>query len=511
MRRRSIAVFIDLVLVFLSFLFVAWLKPGTMAVILPNYWVPFLYFLGIWLLISLFLGKYKIEEIRSSRDAIIPLLINNFTILSVVSILIYSFQVTFFSRSLVFGTIATATVLELIMGMVYYVFAGAVRIDEDKDVHMNGQTSALKNMTKPEIKEVKPGKFIEEEAFERIKKLIIEETSPAKYEFISKAVCLHDAKNLILSTATRFNILNQPEKEYHNIINLKQINHFRYINKFFEAINSKLRYGGIFIDFAETYMLRKKRILSSYIIPVNYIVYFFDWIWKRLFPKLPVTKKIYFAFTRGRNRVISKAETFGRLYSCGFEIIKEDLIEGYQFFSARKVKEPAFDYNPTYGPVIRLKRYGKGGKLFNVYKLRTMHAYSEYLQDYIYEKYDLAKGGKFNNDFRVNTLGHFMRKFWIDELPMLVNVLNGDMKIVGVRPLSRHYFYLYDEEVRNKRIKFKPGLIPPYYADMPTTLEEIMESEMKYLEACEKHQFITDVRYFFMAFWNIVFRKARSK
>jgi len=48
------------------------------------------------------------------------------------------------------------------------------------------------------------------------------------------------------------------------------------------------------------------------------------------------------------------------------------------------------------------------------------------------------------------------------------------------------------------------------YVDRPKTLEEIMESEMRYLEAYEKHPFITDVKYFFKAFYNIIFRHARS-
>ena len=84
------------------------------------------------------------------------------------------------------------------------------------------------------------------------------------------------------------------------------------------------------------------------------------------------------------------------------------------------------------------------------------------------------------------------------------------MKIIGVRPLSSHYFNLYSEELKQKRIKFKPGLIPPFYADMPKSLEEIMASEMKYLEAFEKHPYLTDIRYFFKAWTNILIKKARS-
>lgn len=93
---------------------------------------------------------------------------------------------------------------------------------------------------------------------------------------------------------------------------------------------------------------------------------------------------------------------------------------------------------------------------------------------------------------------------------MLINLIKGDVKIVGVRPLSEHYFKLYSEKLREKRIKHKPGLIPPFYVDLPKTLDQIMESEMKYLEAYEKHHFITDFKYFFKALYNIIFKHART-
>jgi lipopolysaccharide/colanic/teichoic acid biosynthesis glycosyltransferase len=104
-----------------------------------------------------------------------------------------------------------------------------------------------------------------------------------------------------------------------------------------------------------------------------------------------------------------------------------------------------------------------------------------------------------------------MRKFWIDEFPMFYNLLKRDMKLVGVRPLSKQYFNLYSEELRKKRIKHKPGLLPPFYADMPKTLEEIQASEMKYLTECENiGTFRTDTKYFFLILKNILFHKARS-
>ena len=130
--------------------------------------------------------------------------------------------------------------------------------------------------------------------------------------------------------------------------------------------------------------------------------------------------------------------------------------------------------------------------------------------DYIYKKHDLKDGGKFKNDFRITTFGRFARKLWLDELPMLMNLFRGEIKLVGVRPLSEQYFRLYDKELQSRRIRVKPGLIPPFYVDLPKSLEEIQKSEIKYLDAYEKRPLLTDLRYFRKAFVNIVFKKARS-
>jgi len=236
-----------------------------------------------------------------------------------------------------------------------------------------------------------------------------------------------------------------------------------------------------------------------------------DFLIKRVFPKFLLTKKLYFILTRGENRVLSKAEAFGRLYSCGFEILDEKIIDRSLYFVAIKVRDPLFPQNPSYGPLIGLERIGKGGKTIKVFKMRTMHPFAEYLQDYVYKKAGLQEGGKFRDDFRVTTLGRIMRKFWLDELPMLINLIKGDLKLFGVRPLSKHYFKLYTLELQKLRIKNKPGLIPPFYADNPRTLEEIVASELQYLKLYEKHPFRTDWKYFWKAIHNIIFMKYRSK
>ena len=341
---------------------------------------------------------------------------------------------------------------------------------------------------------------------------LVEEIGEEAYKYLSEFVELHSQTTCLLSTTTRFNILNQPNKEYNAFVNFHKVNDIKLINKFFESINSKLEVGGLFVGCGETRLLKKQRIMKRFPWGINYCYIFLDYLVKRVFPKLgKPTRKIYFFLTKGRNRAISRTEILGRLYSCGFEFVDEKYIGGLYYFIMKKVNEPLFPENPSYGPIFKMRRVGKGGKIIHVYKLRTMYPYSEYLQKFIYERNDLAEGGKIGDDFRVTTAGKLFRKFWIDELPMIINMLKGDLKLVGVRPLSQHFLSLYSQELRDLRLRHKPGLVPPFYADLPKTLDEIMASEINYLKAYEKNPFTTDIKYLFKSFYNILIKKARSQ
>lgn len=328
--------------------------------------------------------------------------------------------------------------------------------------------------------------------------------------FLSESLDKIPGKTMIFNTTTIFNITSRDNTGYTKIVNLHRLNDVRYINKFLEAINQKLPMGGWTAVCGETKNQRKERILNKYPPLLNYIYYTADFIVKRVLPKIPIAKKLYFFLTRGLNRVISRAEFLGRLISCGFTIKEDRKIKGLMFVVAQKTGKPAFNEHASYGPLIYLNRIGKNGKRIKVYKFRTMHPYSEYLQEYIYNHNNLSENGKIKDDYRITRLGRLMRKFWIDELPMFINLLKGDLKLVGVRPLSAHYFSLYSPEMQEMRTRTKPGLVPPFYVDMPNTLEEIQDSERRYLEAYFKSPFITDVKYFFKAWYNIIFRRARS-
>ncbi len=343
-----------------------------------------------------------------------------------------------------------------------------------------------------------------------MKQALINELRPDVSSFLKDYADLDVVSTRIVMTTTSFNVQNMKEDECNILINLKKINDIRFVNKFQEAVSEKLPLGGLYIGMVETHEQRKERLLKKFLPIVSHIYYFFDFIFKRVFPKLPFFKKVYFFITNGRNRVMSKAEALGRLVSCGFSIVDIKVIGNLTYFVARKNKSPFYDINASYGPLFAMNRIGKDGKIIKVFKFRTMYPFAEYLQEYIYEQNKLAEGGKFADDFRITAWGRLLRKCWMDELPMIINLLKGDMKIVGVRPLSRHYFSLYSHELQHKRSFAKPGLLPPFYVDLPKTLEEIIESELRYLNAYEKSPIITDIKYFFGVFYTIVFRRVRS-
>ena len=294
------------------------------------------------------------------------------------------------------------------------------------------------------------------------------------------------------------------------IANLQRLNDIRYINKFLESVNAQLTQGGYFVGCVEVSHRRKARFLAKYPKPINKLFYAFDFLHKRLWPKLPYFKRAYFALKQGKNRVVSEMETYGRLYSCGFRLLDTVEVEDKMYFAVEKTGEPEFNTEATYGPFIKLRRVGKQGKIMKVYKLRTMSPYSEYVQQLIYEWNGLGTGAKFKDDPRITTLGYFFRKYWLDELPMLFNFIRGDVKLFGVRPISKHYFSLYPEEFQEFRKKFKPGLIPPVYVEIPKCLEDTIDVERRYLQAYERQPFLTDLRYTSKAFYNIFIKMVRS-
>jgi len=343
-----------------------------------------------------------------------------------------------------------------------------------------------------------------------MKTILIQKIGEEAYAFLNKFLPTEGKDSLVISTTNEFNILNHPA-QLHAIVNLSMVNNIRFINKFFEAVNKKLPQNGFFIVCFETITARKERHRFGNIPIIKNLWFTIEFVFLRMAPKIWGLKKIYFFITQGRNRLLSKAEVMGRLVSCGFEIIDEQSFDGLKYVVTKKIKEPDYNSNASYGPLFKMQRVGKDGKLIGVYKFRTMHAYAEYLHDYILKINGYAESGKPKDDFRLTPWGRVLRKFWLDELPQLINVLKGELKLVGVRPVSKRYLQDIPEDILKLRLQFKPGCIPPYVAlNMKSDVNSVLEAERIYLNDKINKPYSTDLKYFFKALFNIVFRRRRS-
>ena len=285
------------------------------------------------------------------------------------------------------------------------------------------------------------------------------------------------------------------------------------LNEYLYTLNDLLDNNDLLLCHAMSARLKRELVMRRYPWGIAHGIAAWNYLWHRVCPKLRLTRNLYFTLTHGKDRTFNRVEILGRLYRAGFEVEDEGFIHGEFFITARKAMPPVDDTPPTGSPIIHLRRIGKGGKEIVVHKFRTMYTYSEYIQPYIFLHQKLAGGGKFKDDYRVNFWGRLMRSLWLDELPMAWNLIRGDIKLVGVRPLSPHYFSLYSKEMQELRIKTKPGLLPPFYYERttPVTLDEVQESERRYIEAYLKKPFATDWRYFWGIVGNIVLRRKRSK
>ena len=137
------------------------------------------------------------------------------------------------------------------------------------------------------------------------------------------------------------------------------------------------------------------------------------------------------------------------------------------------------------GPVIyRSMRPGIGGAPFECFKFRTMYADADARQDELERENE--KGGaifKMRNDPRVTRIGRFLRRWSVDELPQLFNVLRGDMSLVGPRPLpERDYARL--EDWHRKRYLVLPGMTGLWQVSGRSELDfdELVRLDFLYLE-----------------------------
>lgn len=144
-------------------------------------------------------------------------------------------------------------------------------------------------------------------------------------------------------------------------------------------------------------------------------------------------------------------------------------------------------------------RTGRFGKPFKMYKLRSMKMNAPDLR--------LEDGSTYNSvdDPRVTKFGKFARKTSIDETPQLINILKGDMALIGPRPDSTYYFSQYSEEER-KILKVRPGVTGYNQAINRNAVgtKEKLKNDIYYVEHMS---FLFDVKIICMTVKTVLFRK----
>lgn len=156
------------------------------------------------------------------------------------------------------------------------------------------------------------------------------------------------------------------------------------------------------------------------------------------------------------------------------------------------------------GPLIKLespgpiffaqKRVGRNGRVFKMYKFRSMYADAEERKKELMAQNEMnGLMFKMENDPRITKIGRFMRKTSLDEFPQFINILKGDMSLVGTRPPTLDEFAQYSP-YHKKRLSFKPGLTGMWQvsgrSDI-TDFEEIVKLDVEYIDSWS---FVLDIK-----------------
>lgn len=149
--------------------------------------------------------------------------------------------------------------------------------------------------------------------------------------------------------------------------------------------------------------------------------------------------------------------------------------------------------NKGAGAFFLQKRPGKNGKIFKVIKFKTMTDERD------------AEGNLLPDAERLTRVGRFIRSTSIDELPQLINVLKGDMALIGPRPLLPQYLPLYSPE-QARRHEVRPGITGWAQVNGRNAIswQKKFELDVWYVDHCS---FMLDVKIVFMSIKNVLARK----
>lgn len=157
------------------------------------------------------------------------------------------------------------------------------------------------------------------------------------------------------------------------------------------------------------------------------------------------------------------------------------------------------------GPAIfEHKRVGKNEKIIKIYKFRTMVADADNFEKYFTPEQmkEYKKNYKLENDPRITRIGKLLRKTSLDELPQIINILKGDLSIIGPRPVVEEELEKYGEQ-KSKFLSVTPGLTGYWAANgrSDTTYEERIQMELYYVDNISLKM---DIKIFFKTFISVL-------
>jgi len=136
------------------------------------------------------------------------------------------------------------------------------------------------------------------------------------------------------------------------------------------------------------------------------------------------------------------------------------------------------------GPVFfRWPVDGRGGRPLNAYKLRTMVVGADAIKTHLWEQNEsTGPVFKMRNDPRVTRVGRILRKYSLDELPQLWNVLKGDMSLVGPRPVLIYEWERFNS-IQRRKLETKPGMICLWHlSGQPRDFDEWLRLDLEYID-----------------------------
>ena len=214
----------------------------------------------------------------------------------------------------------STTVAMWMVGIVTFIDFFAILAEHYWKYAQNMTVPAMKIEQREYATVVRPDERRRETTVETIHQSVLSITTEEDYQMLLEKARLDNRQTKVVANRDRFSFLQIPDYEYNTVVDLTLLNDAKGINRRFCIVNQKLPDEGRYVCCYRPQEYIKRKILNRYPAGIRWIVYSGYFFWKRVIPRLLLMSRLYYDLTKGRKRMLSKTEVFGRLYYCGFEV-----------------------------------------------------------------------------------------------------------------------------------------------------------------------------------------------